>query len=87
MKNTSGKSAPITITTVALLSSSMVVVEGRELYHTELRQYVEPSKLTHENAAATATFITGTVGVFGWDSRDFGPPSKFEVRLKSGGAK
>jgi hypothetical protein len=81
MKNLGGKSAPIIVT--GALLSGMAVAEGRKSYHTELRQYVEPSKLTYENAAATATFITGTVGVFGRDSANFGPPPiKFKIRLR-----
>jgi hypothetical protein len=87
MKKAGGKSAPIIITTAALLSG-MTVVEGREPYHTELRQYVESSKLTYENAATTAT-ITYVSSLSSWDRvPDFGPPpSKFKIRLKSGGGK
>ena len=82
MGNHRRKPTPIIVT--GALLSGMAVVEGREPYHTELRQYVEPSKLTYENAAATAT-ITQVSGAFGWDRVDFGPPpSKFKIRLKSG---
>jgi hypothetical protein len=87
MKNVGGKSAPIIVT--GALLSGMAVVEGREPYHTELRQYAEPSKLTYENAVSTATAnIMPVSGLFGWDSVDFGPPpSKFKIRLKSGSGK
>jgi hypothetical protein len=88
MEKASRKSAPMIIITSAAFLSGTAVVEGRERYHTELRQYVEPSKLTYENAAATAT-ITYVSSPFGWDRvTDFGPPPiKFKIRLKSGGGK
>jgi len=54
-----GKSAPIIVTSALL--SGLAVVEERDPYHIEQRQYEEPSKLTYEIAASTATFVTGTV--------------------------
>jgi hypothetical protein len=54
-----GKSAPIIVT--GALLSGLTIVEGREPYHIEQRQYEEPSKLTYENAYSTATFTTGTI--------------------------
>ncbi len=59
MRNRGGKSAPLIIT--GALLSGFAVVEGREPYHIELRQYQEPSKLTYEIASSTATFVTGTI--------------------------
>ena len=87
MKNIGGKSAPIIIT--GALLSGMAVVEGREQYHIDPWQYEEPSKLSYEIAVSTATAtIMPVSGHFGWDSVDFGPPpSKFKIRLKSGGEK
>jgi hypothetical protein len=80
MTNHRRKPAPIIVT--GALLSGMAVVEGREPYHIELLQYEEPSKLTYEIATSTATFVTGTVGAFGWDRFDVGPPNKFNIRLR-----
>jgi len=46
----------------AVAISSLPVVEERERFHIEQRQYQEPSKETHENPGITATVIRGTVG-------------------------
>ncbi len=54
-----GKSAPIIIT--GALLSGLAVIEGKEPYHIEPRQYEEPPKLTYEIAVSTATVTTSTV--------------------------
>jgi hypothetical protein len=59
MRNRHVKSAPIIIT--GALLSGLAVVEEREPYHIEQRQYQEPSKLTYEISLSTAS---GTVGTF-----------------------
>jgi len=59
MRNRRKKSAPIIVT--GALLSGLAVVEGREPYHIEQRQYQEPSKLSYEIMLSTAS---GTVGTF-----------------------
>jgi hypothetical protein len=54
---------PIFVTGTIVLSW-LPVVEQREHFHIEQRQHQEPSKITYENPASTATVITGTVGLF-----------------------
>jgi hypothetical protein len=58
MRNRCRKSAPLIIT--GALLSGVAVVEGREPYHIEQRQYQEPSKLTYEISLSTATVTVGT---------------------------
>ena len=53
--------APIILGGTVVLSS-LPVVEERQHFHIELRQYQESSKPTYETPASTATFVTGTVG-------------------------
>ena len=53
---TIGKSAPIILTSALL--TGLTVIEGREPYHVEPRQYEEPSRLTYEIATSTATAVT-----------------------------
>jgi hypothetical protein len=55
--------APIIFSGTIVLSG-LPIVEEREHFHIEQRQYQEQSKLTYENPASTATVITGTVGLF-----------------------
>jgi hypothetical protein len=54
---------PIFVTSTIVLSW-LPVVEQREHFHIEQRQYQEPSKLTYEPAVSTATFTTGIVSLF-----------------------
>ncbi len=62
--------APIVVgSTVFLLG--LPIVEEREHFHIEQRQYQEPSKLTYEPTVSTATVVMGTVGLLDgdWNSR------------------
>ncbi len=60
--------APIIVGGTIFLSG-LPVVEEREHFHIEQRQYQEPSKLTQEPVVSTATFVTGTVGPLDHDDR------------------
>jgi hypothetical protein len=58
--------APIIVGGTVFLSG-LPVVEEREHFHIEQRQYQEPDKMTYENPSSTATFVTGVVGLFDHD--------------------
>ncbi len=60
--------API-IFSSTIVFSGLPIVEEREHFHVEQRQYQEPSKLTYEPVVSTATFVRGTVGLFDHDDR------------------
>ena len=52
-----------------IIFSGLPVVEEREHFHVEQRQYQEPSKLTYEPVVSTATFVRGTVGLFDYNGK------------------
>jgi len=58
--------APIIVGGTVFLSG-LPVMEERERFHIEQRQYQEPDKMTYENPSSTATVITGVVGLFDQD--------------------
>jgi hypothetical protein len=59
---------PVPIVLAGAFLAGLTVIEEREPYHIEQRQYEEPSKLSYEIATSTATGVAYTVGTtsFSW---------------------